>query len=336
VAPEVLAKSYTEQADLWSLGVISHMLLTGRPVFHGDTQKDIFQSIRVGKVNYTSRFHGLSDLAQDFVKSLLVFDPAKRLTAQGALQHAFIAKRHKTEAAVDVGILDGLRNYAQASHFRRACLSMMAWSLSREDRQDLRRRFLELDVERKGTISLSQFKSVLEQNFHIGSVEAEKLFASLDINHDNELCYSEFLAATLQDRIRMHEDVLRKTFSRFDRNEKGVITVENLRTLLGDTFEDVSVEELLREADADGNGSICYDEFQRYLLHPELDTPPDSEQEDSKVGDAKTPARLRKQHCDLADALIDTVIEPNTKNLKSFERSSCHRGDAVLYRLPAN
>jgi calcium-dependent protein kinase len=253
---------------------------------------------------------------------LLVVDPAQRLTAQGALQHAFIAKRHETEAAIDVGILGGLRSYAQASHFRRACLSMMAWSLSREDRRDLRSRFLELDVERTGTISLSQFKHVLEQNFHIGSVEAEKLFASLDINHDNEICYSEFLAATLQNRIRMHEGVLRKTFSRFDRNEKGEITVENLRTLLGDTFEDVKVEELIREADADGNGAVCYDEFQRYLLHPELDTPPDSEQEDCncKARDAKTPATARKQHCDLADALIDTAIEPGTTNLSLFAR----------------
>jgi calcium-dependent protein kinase len=329
VAPEVLAKSYTEQADMWSMGVISHMLLTGTSVFKGGTNTEIFQSIRAGRIVYSSKFHRLSSLAQDFVKSLLVIDPAKRLTAQGAMQHAFVAKRHKSEAAIDTGTLGSLRSYAQASHFRRACLSMMAWSLSREDRQDLRKQFLELDVERKGTISLSQFKSVLEQNFHVGSVEAEKIFASLDMNHDKELCYSEFLAATLQDRIRMHEHVLRKTFSRFDRNELGAITVESLRSLLGDTFEDVKVEELLREADVDGNGSISFEEFQRYLLHPELDTPPDSDREETKVEKGRAPAKLRKQQCDLADALIDVAIDPHAK----ISQRQDYRSSAVMYRL---
>jgi Ca2+-binding EF-hand superfamily protein len=187
--------------------------------------------------------------------------------------------------AIDVDILGGLRSYAQASHFRRACLSMMAWSLSREDRKYLMNSFLELDTERTGTISLTQFKRVLVDNFRIDVVEAEELVACLDMDHDKELCYSEFLALALQDRLRMHQQALRETFSRFDRQEKGAITVENLRTLLGDTFENVKVEELLREADADGNGSICYNEFANFLLCPGLDTPPDSENEDAKTMD---------------------------------------------------
>jgi calcium-dependent protein kinase len=285
VAPEVLTKSYTEQADLWSMGVISFMLLTGEPVFHG-TGKKIFRAIQMGQVHYSSPcFQRLSPLAQDFVQKLLVADPTTRLTARGALEHPFIAKRHKSVIAIDVDILGGLRSYAQASHFRRACLSMMAWSLSREDRKYLMNSFLELDTERTGTISLTQFKRVLVDNFRIDAVEAEELVACLDMDHDKELCYSEFLALALQDRLRMHQQALRETFSRFDRQEKGAITVENLRTLLGDTFENVKVEELLREADADGNGSICYNEFANFLLCPGLDTPPDSENEDAKTID---------------------------------------------------
>jgi len=268
VAPEVLAQSYTEQADMWSLGVISHMLLTGSPVFRG-SDSDIMRLIRKGRKQLSSRFGKLSESAQDFVQSLLVIDPAERLTAQGALEHPFVASQSSRQTSVNVEVVDDLRKYAEASRFRRACLSMMAWSLSQEDRKHLQGKFLELDVEKKGTISLPQFKAVLLDNYHVNGAEAERLFSTLDTDHDNEICYSEFLAAVLQDRVHMHENLLRKTFSRFDRDEAGMITVDNLRTVLGDTFEDVDVKDLIEEVDVDGNGSICYEEFLQYLQNPE-------------------------------------------------------------------
>merc|ERR1719230_641362 len=111
---------------------------------------------------------------------------------------------------------------------------MMAWSLSQEDRQRLQDKFLEMDVQKEGKISLPQFKAVLEENFKVNSAEAETIFSALDTDHDNTICYSEFLAAVLQDRVRMHEDILRKTFARFDQDETGTITVHNLQTVLGD------------------------------------------------------------------------------------------------------
>ena len=49
IAPEVLAKKYNEKCDIWSIGVITYMLLCGRAPFHGDSDQDIFNSIKRGK-----------------------------------------------------------------------------------------------------------------------------------------------------------------------------------------------------------------------------------------------------------------------------------------------
>jgi len=49
IAPEVLAKNYTQKSDLWSLGVIFFMLLSGRCPFGGTNDFEIQENVRNGK-----------------------------------------------------------------------------------------------------------------------------------------------------------------------------------------------------------------------------------------------------------------------------------------------
>jgi calcium-dependent protein kinase len=92
VAPEVLKKSYTESCDLWSLGVIVYMLLSGAPPFYGKNDEAIKASIVQGEYTFPHElFRDVSDEAMAFVSTLLSYNIEYRYTADQALTHPWLA-----------------------------------------------------------------------------------------------------------------------------------------------------------------------------------------------------------------------------------------------------
>ena len=53
IAPEILKKrGYDNKVDIWSLGIVMYMLLTGEPPFDADNTSLIFEKILSKKVTY--------------------------------------------------------------------------------------------------------------------------------------------------------------------------------------------------------------------------------------------------------------------------------------------
>lgn len=91
VAPEVLKKSYSEACDLWSLGVIVYMLLSGAPPFYGKNDEAIKASIVHGEYQFPHElFRDVSDDAMAFVSCLLSYSIEYRYTASQALTHPWL------------------------------------------------------------------------------------------------------------------------------------------------------------------------------------------------------------------------------------------------------
>jgi serine/threonine protein kinase len=79
VAPEVLRREYTKSCDIWSIGVITYILLCGYPPFYGDSDTEIFDSVRTGKFDFPSpEWDDISATAKAFVSFLLQKDCHQR------------------------------------------------------------------------------------------------------------------------------------------------------------------------------------------------------------------------------------------------------------------
>jgi serine/threonine protein kinase len=92
VAPEILLrKGYDQQSDMWSVGCIIFLLLSGNLPFMGRSQKELFRKIVAGKYEFKPEdWDSVSDDAKDLVTRLLVLDPDKRMTAAEAVRHPWL------------------------------------------------------------------------------------------------------------------------------------------------------------------------------------------------------------------------------------------------------
>ncbi|XP_043955691.1 serine/threonine kinase 17a like [Gambusia affinis] len=92
VAPEILNyEPISIATDMWSIGVLIYVMLTGESPFLGDDKQETFLNISQVNVDYSQdTFEGISSLAVDFIKSLLVKNPRKRATAEECLNHPWL------------------------------------------------------------------------------------------------------------------------------------------------------------------------------------------------------------------------------------------------------
>lgn len=97
VAPEILSQSgYGKECDIWSLGVIMYMLLSGGIPFNGTSVLEIFESIQQNEVRFEApQWDNVSDEAKDFIRKCLNKNKNKRITAAKALKSKWFKKYFK-------------------------------------------------------------------------------------------------------------------------------------------------------------------------------------------------------------------------------------------------
>lgn len=292
VSPDVLrGDGYTSQCDLWGLGVIVFMLLAGYPPFHG-SDDDMRTSIIKADVDWKHprRWAKVSHDAIDFVAALLRPSPGERLDAQAALNHRWLtATVASNRPTLSAAAIRSINSYADAPLLRRAVLQLVARELAPEEVADLRCSFLEIAGDEEGTVRLSELKAAIRGDAPVDCTGPEpktparrtrrastdkltELFQAMDVNGDQQIYYSDFLAATMSEEHKVREEHLRAAFRRLDADNSGAISAADIVSTIGETFEGVETHCLMRDAglspsgmSPSARGEISFDMFVNVL-----------------------------------------------------------------------
>eukprot|EP00948_MAST-09A_sp_MAST-9A-sp1_P002566 g2566.t1 len=267
VAPEVLKGAYTQSCDLWSIGVITYILMTGEPPFIGDSDQETMSKVRDGKYEMNqAEWDYVSDSAKDLVKKLMCTDVNQRLTAEQALSHPWIVSLGEGRVSpLPSSSLASLKEYNRHRKLKREVLQIMSSKFTSLEIEEIQKCFTDLDKDGKGFITVEDLRNTLEKanvqgmtGMQSSSLDGFLADKSVDVDGDGMVDYNEFIAATLSRHLYLQEEKLYAAFEYFDTNGDGKISPDELKAALG---ENADIEELLKGVDTDGDGMVDYNEF---------------------------------------------------------------------------
>ena len=285
VAPEVIRGSYDERCDVWAIGVITYLLLSGESPFGGCGGPESLVVVRdnILKCNFVFEpediWENVSEKAKHFIQRLLVTDPNLRPTARDVQRDEWLIemaerlKKDDDDYRLNPSVVKALVNFKEYSDMRKLLCEVLSFTLIPDQIQGLRKEFEKMDSEGSGEISLGALKSVLLGNAERGTLgalteeEVEDIFNAMRVSSCEEttIHWHEFIAAGLS-HCKVDERNLKLAFDRLDADHTGYITFENFMDLIGNGA--MHSEEVLRQmwGEASINNADAYITYEDFLL----------------------------------------------------------------------
>ena len=188
IAPEVLEGDYTKECDIWSMGVILFMMLSGRCPFGGNDDDEIQDAVRNGKLKFNQKHWGdITPDAIDLCQKMMERNVSSRLDCKGVLNHAWCTGTNSIAEHTELDLDEAeesafmhMKKFREFNELKKTALMAIAFSLGDAQLQTLRAMFQDLDKEKTGVLSLKEFKDAMNAHSDIPDDEVVKIFDSLD------------------------------------------------------------------------------------------------------------------------------------------------------------
>ena len=274
LAPEIFEKKYNFKCDLWSCGVIMYLLLTTRFPFFGDNNKDKIDSILYKEYN-TKYLEKFSENTKDLLRKLLEKEPKLRINAEIAISHKFFDEFKVKDLLTEIKdanlidrMIENLKNYKRKSILQELAIAYLIHNFPDLEEYAIACNFFDkIDINNNGKISLDDLYVGLSiiKGDKIKDTDVLEIFANLDIDKNNYLSYEDFVRGAIDKNCLLDEKILSFAFKYFDKDDKGVITINEISYIFKDHLTSKYINERLKkiisEVDEDNDGKITYNEF---------------------------------------------------------------------------
>jgi len=142
--------------------------------------------------------------------------------------------------------------------------------LDDEQIEELREAFNLFDTEHSGTIDARELKAALRAlGFEVKKEDVRRMLQDVGKDPSQPIDFNDF-QEMMRGRMpdKNSRDEINKVFALFDEDETGKISFRNLKRIsqeLGESLTDEELQEMIEEADRDGDGLINPDEFYRVM-----------------------------------------------------------------------
>ena len=251
-----------------------YLLLTTRFPFFGDNNKDKIDSILYKEYN-TKYLEKFSENTKDLLRKLLEKEPKLRINAEIAISHKFFDEFKVKDLLTEIKdanlidrMIENLKNYKRKSILQELAIAYLIHNFPDLEEYAIACNFFDkIDVNNNGKISLDDLYVGLSiiKGDKIKDTDVLEIFANLDIDKNNYLSYEDFVRGAIDKNCLLDEKILSFAFKYFDKDDKGVITINEISYIFKDHLTSKYINERLKkiisEVDEDNDGKITYNEF---------------------------------------------------------------------------